>query len=162
MRRLTVALGVTALLAGGCFPGTDPGTEATERGRPQVEVEFPSTAPAESVQEAVVTVSNPGPGDIDPVVVSFSWVAGTPGEGLPRPIVDGGQEVVSVDPEPSSISADGVVFVFDELEEGGVVEIVFGIRVPLQMGPAANAVVVYDGRETGRARGVRLQTEVTR
>jgi hypothetical protein len=75
MRRLVAALGATALLAG-CFSGTDPGVEQRERARPLVEVEFPPAVPAGSVQDAVVTVSNPGPGEIDPVVVSFSWVAG--------------------------------------------------------------------------------------
>ena len=163
MRKLLAALGATALLAAGCFSGTDPGVESREKARPLVEVEFPAAAPAGSVQDAVVTVTNPGPGEIDPVAVSFSWVASGPGEELPRPIVDGGgAEVVGVEPEPSSVSDDGVVFVFGRLEGGKTMEIVFALRVPPSAGPAANAVIVYDGRETARARGVRLQTEVTR
>jgi hypothetical protein len=154
-----------ALLA--AAPACWRGGELTESGKglPVVAVDFPQNAAPGSVQTAVLSVENPGPGDIARVVVTFVRVGAPAAEGLPNPIVDPGRspdsgEVVGVHPEPRSVSPDGLAFRFGALGEGEEMTIEFDLRVPEVAGIAANSVTVYDDLEPPRARGVRLETTV--
>ena len=165
MRR--VAAAAAALLAlGACF---GPATDLTEdgRGKPVLSIEFPDTvAPGESAT-ATLTVENPGPGDMSSVVVAFATVGVAAASGpIPADLVPisssrDNPAVAEVTPAPESVSRDGVVYVFEGLEEGATAEILFEIVAPDQAGTAANSVSVYDGAETDRIRGVRLETLVT-
>ncbi|MBA3430224.1 MAG: hypothetical protein H0U16_01930, partial [Actinobacteria bacterium] len=116
--------------------------------------------------EAVLTIENPGPGDIDTVAVAFATIAPSPGtREFPVPIVGIGSDgtnpaVVEVSPEPRATSDDGVVYTFEGLAEGGSTSITFTLQMPVRPGVAANSVQVYDGRDIARARGIRLQTTV--
>ncbi len=133
------------------------------KGRPEISVEFPARAPAGSVQEAVLLVSNPGPGEMDVLKVSFSLVgSGRPETPIVSPLGSRGRNpaVVAVAPQPRAVSPGGVDYLFGGLEEEGSMRIVFKLKVPSTPGVAANAVIVADGRESDRARGVRLHTTV--
>ena len=68
--------------------------------------------------------------------------------------------IVSVDPEPRAVSIDGVVYTFDGLTEGESTEIAFTIRTPGFQGRFANSVIVADGSDPERSRGVPLETRV--
>ena len=121
---------------------------------------MPDQASPGDTVEAVVTVSNPGPADMDEVVLAFSRI-GDPS--LPVPIVEvgtGGQSegVAGVTPEPIAISPDGVIYRFDGLAEGESMDITFELVMPRAEGEVGNAVTVYDGAEPERARGTRLST----
>ncbi len=162
MGRLS-ALFALLLLLPGCFPRD---ADVTDRGlsRPEVSIEFPPTAAPGSTQTATIDITNPGPGDMNGLTVTFARL-GDPR--LPRPIVDAAQTkenpaVASVDPEPVSISMDGVVYVFEGLAEGESTTITFDLVVPETEGLAANSVTVSDKDELDRARGGRLETEVQR
>lgn len=149
--------------------GSGAGLSETGRGLPRITLEFPPAAAPGSVQQAVLEVMNPGPGDIGTLIVAFTR-AGDPD--LPAPIVDvtGGNRpsaVRSVHPRPEGVSDDGVVYRFDGaspgepfLAQGDSAVITFDLAVPRQPGTAANAVQVYDGSDIDRATGVRLETEV--
>jgi hypothetical protein len=149
------------LCSSGCYGAgsrvTDSGT-----GLPVVSVQFPPRSAPGSTQRAVFGVSNPGPGDIDSLVLAFAR-AGDPA--LPQPIVDVGsrgknEAVLDVRPEPVGVSDDGVVYRFPGIREGEARTIAFDLRVPARLGAAANAVQVYDGGDIERAAGVRLETRV--
>jgi hypothetical protein len=166
MRTRTAAAVVLLLAATACF-GPDPNLTESGKGKPVVSAEFPESVPAGDVGTATLTVDNPGPGDIGTVTVAFAGV-GVPAASGPLPvdlvpIATSGQNpaVRSVEPEPSDVSDDGVVYYFGGLEEGESMEIAFEIAVPDEAGPAASSVSVYDGNDTERIRGLRLQTEVT-
>jgi hypothetical protein len=163
-RRMAAVAAAALVLAPACFRGA---AELSESGRglPQVTVEFPVSVDPGSTHVSVLRVRNPGPGDISRVAVAFARVGAPAAQGLPNPIVDPGKgpdsgEVVSVTPEPSSVSPDGVVFRFEALPEGESMTVEFRLRVPLQAGVAANSVTVYDDAEPGRAGGARLETTV--
>ena len=131
---------------------------------PILVVDFPETVEAGSVQQAVFEIENPGAEDIDRLWISFSLVGVAGGASLPEPLVGPvarGAEpsVVDVDPEPQT-AAQGVRFGFGPLDAGETTTIEFDIRVPETPGPAANAVLIYDGTEPQRARGVALETTV--
>lgn len=133
-------------------------------GRPQLTIDFPSTAPAGSTQDLDLRISNPGPGAMDSVFVAFTNV-GVPGTGLGNAIVpfthgSKNPAVAGVDPKPEAISNDGVVYRFGPLEEGAGELITFSLVMPDTPGPAANSVQVYDGSEPDRAVGMRLSTTV--
>ena len=153
-----------ALLLSACAAG--PELSPSGEGLPRVSITFPGVSEPGSVQEAVLNVLNPGPGDLDRISVTFVRVGpSAPGEPLPLPIVDaaagmGNSAVVAVEPEPRSVSDDGVVYVFDGIEEGGSLRITFRLRVPEQEGVAANSVTVSDATDLERAAGVRLETLV--
>lgn len=164
MRRLAPALALLALVA--CF-GPDPNLTAGGKGKPLVSAVFPERVAAGSVNAATVTVENPGPGDIATVTVAFAGV-GVPAASGPLPVdlvpITTSSEnpaIASVEPEPEKVSDDGVVYYFGSLEEGATMDITFEIVAPEQPGPAASSVSVYDGSETDRIRGLRLETEVT-
>ena len=167
MRRLLPALASCVLLMGVAC-GSDAGLTEGGKGYPELRVAFPETAKIGSSAEAVLTVDNPGPGDIDTVAVAFATIAPSPGtRELPIPIVGRGFDkenpsVIEVTPEPRAVSEDGVVFTFDGVEEGESLDITFTLKMPAVAGIAANSVQVYDGRDVERARGIRLQTTVER
>ncbi|MGH2694389.1 MAG: hypothetical protein ACRDJJ_06170 [Actinomycetota bacterium] len=152
---LLVAFATTA-----CFASSEPP-------RPELSIAFPEAVDAGSVHDAVLSVSNPGPEDIDPLFVSFTWVGVGGAQDVPTPIVNLGargenRSVLEVSPEPVGVSTDGTVYRFGSLPEGESMTITFTLRVPQESGVAANAVTVYDGGEIDRARGVRLQATVRR
>lgn len=157
-----VSAGVAVLLLlGGCFV-PDPGLTDSGKGRPRLTLDFPENAAPGSVATAEIVVSNPGPEDMGSVVVAFSRL-GDPE--LPPPLVevasrDGSNAVRAVEPEPVAVSSDQIVYRFAGLDEGAEMTITFEIEVPTQPGSAGNAVLVYDGGDPERARGVRLETEV--
>jgi hypothetical protein len=165
MRRVAAALIALALLPA-CF-GPDPNVTESGKGKPLLTVGFPESVSRGSLQTATFTVENPGPGDMGSVVIAFAsvGVAGASGP-LPTELVPvttspENPVVESISPEPRDVSDDGVIYVFDGLEEGGSLDIAFRIRVPGTAGPAANSVSVYAGEDSTRIRGVRLQTVVT-
>lgn len=164
MRRLAAAAAVLAL-APACF-GPDPNLTDSGKAKPLLTVEFPEAVSRGALETATLTVENPGPGDMSSVVVAFASVGVAAASGpLPHELVpitttSENPAVESVTPEPRSVSDDGVIYVFDGLEEGATMEISFRIRVPLEPGPAANSVSVYAGDEADRIRGVRLETVV--
>ena len=149
----------------GCFSS---GAELSSSGKalPVVTVDFVAVAQPGSVHTSALAIDNPGPGDISSLVVTFARVGAPAAEGLPNPIVDPGRgpdsgTVVDVRPRPSAASPD-VFYRFGPLPEGESITISFDLRVPEELGPAANSVTVYDDADPGRARGVRLETTVER
>ncbi len=147
----------------GCFGGQE--VTETGKGLPTVAVEFPPVAAAGSTQDAVFTISNPGPGDMTSLFVSFSRVGAAAADELPDPLVDvsvgeAPSSVVEVAPEPAAVSADGIIYTFPGLAEGESTTITFTLRIPDRDGLAANSVIVYDGQDVERGRGLRLETEV--
>jgi hypothetical protein len=165
MRRL-VAATIVCLALGGCF-GPDPNLTESGKGKPQVAIEFPEQVQALSVTELVVTVTNPGPGDMTGFSIEFSLVGKAGEETLPTPLVAPGARerspsIDGVEPEPNGVSLEGVRFFFGPLEEGESTDVRFEVKAPEEPGIAANAVIVSDVEEIDRSRGVRLLTEVTR
>lgn len=166
-RLVCLALGFAALTAA-CFGGDDPNLAPSGRGLPVVDIAFPEVASAGSLEDAVLTVENPGPGDIRFLSVTFALVGPRQGQReFPVPIVGPGDpddhpDVEGVSPEPRAVSGDGVVYNFGPLAEGEETTITFSLRLPEETGPAANSVQVGDGQELERARGVRLETMVRR
>lgn len=189
MRRIVALAVFVAVVAGGCFGGEDANVTEAGKGFPQLTISFPETAAPGSVQDAELTITNPGPGDMRTVVVAFAAIGPAQGETeLPIPLINfsAGKDnsaIVSVVPEPRAVSRDGVVYTFGpmcpeggaypadcsgvgsdqavpRLVEGDSMVIVFKIRIPSITGTAANSVQVYDGSEIDRARGVRMQTLV--
>ena len=164
MKRL-LHLSLIALLLASCA-GT--GKDVTEAGNgfPEPTVEFPANSSPGSTQSAVLTVENPGPGDMTSVFVTFMVASpAAAGEEFPTPIANGGPKgddpnVLSVSPEPEAVDSTGITYRFPALPEGEELTVTFELRIPEEPGPAANAIIVSDGSERERARGVRLQTEV--
>jgi hypothetical protein len=167
-RTRLAAAAVFAVLLTSCL-GPDPNITESGQGKPEITVDFPDRAPARSTQEATFTVTNPGPGAINVLAIAFARL-GDPK--LPQPIVDvaprGESAVLEIDPRPTAVSQDGVVYAFRPPQgEGGPVlpvgeslEITFRLSMPATPGPAGNSVQAYDGDEVDRARGVRLETEI--
>jgi hypothetical protein len=162
------AAAALALLLTSCL-GPDPNLTESGQSKPEITVEFPDRVPAGSTQEATFMVTNPGPGAINVLAIAFARL-GDPK--LPQPIVDvaprGERAVLEIDPRPTAVSRDGVVYAFAPPQgEGGPVlpvgeslEITFKLSMPVTPGPAGNSVQAYDGDEVDRARGVRLETEI--
>jgi hypothetical protein len=146
--------------AGACYWGPDPSLTKTGKGKPTLTVDFPADSEPGATETATFVVTNPGPGDMDSVVISFSRV-GDPS--LPEPIVESGtggqtKAVTSVSPEPVAVSPDAVNYRFGPLEEGDSMTIRFELLLPNSPGDVGNAVQVYDGAEPERAGGVRMST----
>lgn len=165
MKGVVVAVGVAAVALTACF-GSDPNVTESGLGRPRVDVTFPDVAQPGSVRTATIGVTNPGPGDMSRVVISFPLI-GAPGADLPTPIILPGvrgeaDAVVDIDPEPRAVSDDAVTYVFGALAEGNSMTIKFDLRLPKDPGVAANAVIVSDGQDPERAKGERLATVVKR
>ncbi len=165
MRRLALVV-VVSFVATACF-GPDPNLTDSGKGRPYLSVEFPDQVEAGSTNTAVLTVENPGPGDMSQVVVAFSAVGPArggeplPGELVPFASRKDNPVIAGIVPRPQAIAPNGVVYVFPGLEEQSSMTIRFRIVAPDRVGTAASSVTVYDGREADRARGVRLETKVT-
>lgn len=167
MRRLLVALLGFSILPG-CFGDARETTESG-KGFPRLSVDIPETVEAGAGLTAELTVDNPGPGDMDGVVVAFAPIGPAQGENeLPTLLVGFSAEdgenpsIISVDPEPQGIGQGGVVYRFGPLAEGESTVISFTLKAPVVPGTAANSVQVYDSTDVARARGVRLQTVVER
>lgn len=181
---------LVAGVVGGCA-GEDPNVTESGKGKPVVTVTFPAETTTASEHEAEITVHNPGPGDMRSIVVAFASVGPRSGQReMPIPIVAFGAKgenpsVMSIEPEPTAISPDGVLFTFGprcpdggafpadcqgvarddaapRIAAGETITLVFTLRVPVLSGVAANSVQVYDGAEVDRAGGARLETVVGR
>ncbi|HVM34352.1 MAG TPA: hypothetical protein VM784_03310 [Actinomycetota bacterium] len=157
MRGALFLAGSLLFVAVGCFG--DGELTSSGKGRPQVEVEFPASVRAGSVADATITVTNPGPGDMSGVAITFARV------GNFYPIVDvasGGENpaVANVDPEPDRVDRAAVVYRFGALREGESGVYRFGLVVPDRRGPAANSVTVSAAEDLERIRGLRLETVV--
>lgn len=157
---LFVALAATFAFTA-CFGDTQSLSESG-KGLPELSMEFPEDTTAGSTETAELTISNPGPGEMDSLVVAFSRL-GSPS--LPMPIVDVTARnregaVKDVTPEPTAVSADGITYTFDGIGVDESVTIEFEVVIPQTEGSAGNAVLVYEGQDPNRARGVRLETEV--
>jgi hypothetical protein len=151
------------MLCTACF-GSGTRTTETGRGLPQLTVRFPATAAPTATEDLVLSISNPGPGEMDSVFVAFTNV-GAPGSGLGQeliPFASGGENpaIAGIDPRPESVSEDGVVYRFPGLAVGESTTITFSIVVPTDRGVAASSVQVYDGNEVDRAVGERVSTTV--
>ena len=146
-----------------CYGGPDPNLTEDGLSKPEPTLEFPEETTAGSTVTEELTILNPGPGDMDSLVVAFSRL-GDPK--LPAPIVDVSPRkdddgvVRDVVPEPRAVSPDGVIYTFGGLDEGREIVITFSLRIPAVTGPAGNAILVYEGSDPERAKGVRLETEV--
>ena len=155
-------LALTAMLTlSACFGDAQTLTEAGE-GYPELSIDFPPTTTAGATETVALTISNPGPGEMDSLVVAFSRL-GDPA--LPTPIVDVTARnregaVRDVTPEPNAVSADGITYTFDGLAVEESVTIEFEVVIPQADGAAGNAILVYEGQDPNRARGVRLETKV--
>lgn len=159
-----VALGVVACAALAACYTTNSNLSSEGHGIPQLKVEFPQSVPAGSTEELRLTVTNPGPGDMDSVFVAFTAV-GVPGSGIGTSLVETGRNgrnpaIVGVEPDADDVSDDGVVYRFPGLKVGRSTTIVFELVIPKVSGPAANSVQVYDGSEPDRAIGMRVATTV--
>jgi hypothetical protein len=158
MRGTARLAAVVVLTFAACFGG-DAELTPGGKGLPQIDVDFPASVPAGSVASAVFTVTNPGPGEMDGISITFARV------GNYYPIVDvaSGREnpaVAAVEPEPDNVDRAGVVYRFGGLEEGegGVYE--FRLVLPDRSGPVANSVTVSASEDVDRIRGLRLETVV--
>ena len=134
------------------------------KGKPTLEVDFPTSVRPGEIAEMVLDVSNPGPGAMDSVFVAFTYV-GVPGSGLGNPLIpfaSGGENpaIAGTSPEAESVSEDGSVYRFAGLPAGSSTTITFRIVVPTTRGPAANSVQVYDGSDLERGTGKRVATTV--
>lgn len=160
MTKLAV-VALAALTFVACF-GADPNLTESGLSKPELTLEFPAESTAGSTVTAKLTIVNPGPGDMESLVIAFSRL-GDPK--LPPPIVDvtprdGEGAVRDVVPSPNAVSPDGVIYTFDGLNEGDELVVSFTVKIPPLDGPAGNAILVYEGNDPERARGVRLITEV--
>jgi hypothetical protein len=159
------AVAAMLLLLPACFTSKANLTESG-KGRPVLTIEFPEVSEPESVQDAVLEVTNPGPEDMQTVAVAFALVGPAAGQiEFPNILVPFGMgrdnpAIAEVEPEPEAISDDGAVYFFGPLAEDASLTITFSIVVPDETGVAANSVQVYDGGEIDRAKGIRLETLV--
>ncbi|MFN2388693.1 MAG: hypothetical protein ABR575_03680 [Actinomycetota bacterium] len=158
-----IVVGAAVALAGAaCFREAGPGVTEKGLGIPVLSIDFPASVAPGSVQDAKLTITNPGPGEMTSVLVAFSAL-GDPS--LPAAIVGLGRKqanpaVVNVSPDPTAVSPDGVVYVFGRLGAEETTTITFRLRMPDRTGPAANAIQVYEGEDIDRARGIALRTVV--
>ena len=157
---LAALLGVVLLTS---CAGPDPNLTESGTGKPQVTAEFPEQAEAGDVVTAVISITNPGPEDMTSVVVSFARV-GDPS--LPYPIVEplpnrARAGIEGIRPEPTGESPPDATYTFGPLAEGDSTTIEFDLVIPERDGTVGNSVQVYDGAEPERARGVRIETEVS-
>lgn len=162
MRNVVLVAAGAAFLVLGCA-GPDPNLTERGTGKPEVTAEIPEQVDAGDVVTAVLRVTNPGPEDMASIVVSFARV-GDPS--LPYPIVEplpgrARSGIEDIRPEPTGESPSDATYTFAGLAEGESTEIEFDLRIPDREGTVGNSVQVYDGAEVARARGVRIETEVS-
>lgn len=135
-------------------------------GDPFIAVDFPATVEPGGEADAIFTISNPGPQDIDSLIIAFARVGPSPGSyELPNPIVDPGQDemnpnIVAIDPDPIATSPDAVLFRFEGLAEGEEMTITFTFRIPDVAGEVANSVTAYAADDPSRAQGIRVSAQV--
>ncbi|MFN2594331.1 MAG: hypothetical protein ABR579_05520 [Actinomycetota bacterium] len=169
MRRIancsTLAL-LVALLTVSCYGGDNPNLTSSGQGKPQLTIDFPTQVDPGQQSDLVLNVSNPGPGDIAHVFVSFSLL-GAPSSpnGQLVPLVPIGAKhknpsILSVDPHPQGVSTDGDIYRFGPLAEGRSTTITFVVRALEIAGQAENSVQVYDGNQPDRSVGVPLTTTI--
>ncbi len=161
MPRLLLA-GLGCALALVACTGPDPNLTKTGAGKPQLAAEFPETAESGDVVTASLEISNPGPRDMDSIVVSFVRV-GDPN--LPQPLVEPRKGrlqsgIEDIRPEPRGQSPADATYAFQGIPEGESLTLEFDLRIPEGPGTFGNSVQVYDGSEVDRAAGVRLEIEV--
>ena len=158
MRR-ALAASFAALALASCA-----GTSDAQKPLPQIS--FPKQVAAGSVQRAHLHISNPGSKALDSVVVAFSDLGRVADKTqIPAPIVGPGFKghnpaIIDVRPKPVAVSDDGLVYRFGGLAGGESEDITFSLKVPVKPGLAANAVIVSDGSDLKRSRGVPLSTQV--
>lgn len=164
--RWRAGLVLVSLLSVSCYGSTADVTDAG-KGLPQLTVEFPAEVERGSIHDLVVTVDNPGPGDMAAFVIAFGAL-GVGGEvGVAKPLLLVGPpgrpspSVLSVEPEPVTVGEGGLVFQFGPLREGQSRTVTFSIKAPEIVGTYANSVQAYDAQEIDRIRGTRLQTKVS-
>lgn len=162
MRRSFAAVAVAASLLVACT-GPDPNLTESGTGKPEVSAEFPEEAAPGDVVTASIRVTNPGPEDMATIVVSFARV-GDPS--LPYPIVEPLPDraragIRDIRPEPTGESPPDATYTFGPLAEGDSTTIEFDLVIPDRSGVVGNSVQVYDGAEPERARGIRLEIEVS-
>lgn len=161
MKTRVLVTGCALLLLVGCA-GPDPNLTETGAGKPQLTVDFPQTAAPGDVVTASIEVTNPGPRDMDSIVVSFARV-GDPS--LPEPIVEPRKGriqsgIEDIRPEPRGESPADATYAFGGIAEGGSLTLEFDLRMPEESGSFGNSVQVYDGSEVERAAGIRLEIEI--
>lgn len=162
MTKVLAGAAVAALLLVGCT-GPDPNLTESGTGKPEVSATFPEQASAGEVVTASIRVTNPGPEDMASIVVSFARV-GDPS--LPYPIVEPLPDraragIADIRPEPTGESPPDATYTFGPLAEGASTTIEFDLVIPDREGVVGNSVQVYDGAEPARARGVRIEAEVS-
>lgn len=156
-----------ALFAAGALVLSGCASSGTDAQKPEPSLSFPKQVPARSVKKASLRITNPGSPAIDIIVVAFSDLGRAPNEpGIPEPIVRPGfggknRSVLAVTPKPVAVSDDGLVYRFGRLGAGQEMRITFALRMPARPGLAANAVIVSDGSDPNRSRGVALSTHVS-
>lgn len=162
MTRL-LRLCLAAFILPACFGGSADVTDSGE-GKPVVTVEFPDKVERGTRATATFSIENPGPGDMDSVLLNFARLgtAQLPDPLLGMAVRGDDPAVISVSPEPVTVSDDGGVYQFWGLEEGESMSVEFTLRVPSEPGHYANSVIAAEGSDLERAAGVRLETEVER
>ena len=161
MRKSALAIIAASILT--ACTGPDPNLTESGMGKPVVTADFPDTAEPGDVVTATIKVENPGPGDLQPIVVAFTRV-GDPS--LPLPIVEPRRGlkqagIEEIRPEPEGASPAESTFTFDGIAEGDSATIEFDLRIPPDAhGILGNVIQVYDGVDIDRARGARIQVEV--
>jgi hypothetical protein len=154
-----------AILLGACFPRDQNLTESG-KGKPVVTADVPATVAPGSTTELAVEVANPGPGDIDAVLVAFVVVGIGGQQGNAVPLVPPGRNddspsVGTVEPRPEGVGEGGTIYRFGPLDTGESRTFRFEIIVPDAPGTYANSLQVYDGADPQRIDGLRLQIEVS-
>ena len=149
-----------------CF-GPDPNVSDSGKGIPLPVIEFPGTVEPGAIEIATLEVTNPGPEEIQAVVVAFARLGFmAPGQTeLPTPLIEPKVQgepsaILGVEPEPVGTNENGLVFRFGPLAEGESMSIEFELQMPDDPGSFGNSIQVYAGEDVERARGVRLLTEV--
>lgn len=155
-----------AVIATACYGGDNPNLTSTGMGKPQLSLDFPKQLQPGDEAKLVLSVSNPGPGDIAHLFVSFSLLgAPTAPNGQLLALIPIGARhqnpaVASIDPKPEGVSSDGDIYRFGPLREGRSTTITFTLRAPESVGEAQNSVQVYDGSEPDRSVGLPLRVTV--
>lgn len=155
MLKVVAAAAVALLTTGACFANS----HVTESGLglPVVVVDFPAEADGGTVETASFSISNPGPGAMAGITITFARV------GNDFPIVDTGGNgenpaISRVSPEPLSVDAAAVVYRFDGIPEDGEITIDFDLLIPDRTGVVANSVTVSASEDPQRVEGLRLET----